>query len=159
MADIKKLTLDIRGKLSIRDNPNSAAIRQVVFQGTSAQFANYLTPNGQPRMERAYVIQTPSRTPRQAAMRNKMQSAVIAWRSATENQLLEAKKIAESRAISVYMAFISQFLKNTPSNQTITWDKNPSLWDNGASQWDGTTNSQWDKNPSLWDSGASEWIE
>jgi hypothetical protein len=159
MTNPKDICFDIRGKVSLRDNPNSAAVRKVVFQGTSRQFANYLTPNGQPRMERAYVIQRPSRTPAQSVMRNKMQSAVIAWRTATEMQLLEAKKLAENRAISVYMAFIGQFIKNDKLNHTITWDKNPSLWDDGTSSWDATANSQWDESPSLWDDGASEWIE
>jgi hypothetical protein len=159
MADIRQLTLDVRGKLSIRDNPNSAAVRKVVFQGTSAQFANYFTANGQPRMQRAYVVQTPSRTPAQAAMRNKMQAAVIAWRSASEAQLINAKKIAGKRAISVYMAFVGQFIKTAQPSQVIIWDTYQSNWDNGASQWDATIKSQWDAVQTDWDNGASQWTE
>lgn len=157
MIDINKLSLDIKGVLILPSATNPAIKKKWVFQGAGAQFANYRNHLGKPCMKRAYVKQTPSRTPAQAAQRNKMQAAVLAWRNISQNQLHEAKQIAEKRAISVYMAFVGLFMKAYQATTANAWDDNTSVWDTTPSIWDNNTATAWDSVLRSWDSTPSKW--
>ena len=130
-----QISLDVRGKVSVYDPIAPGNRKTVVYQGTSAQFANYTTPSGKPRMMREYSIQTPSRTELQAEQRNKLRAAVLAWRSITPQELEQAKAIAKRRAITPYMAFIGMFIKATANGLPTTWDAGATTWDAGATTW------------------------
>jgi len=138
MVDPRKLCFDILGKLIIPDPDNEGETKAVVYQGTSAQFANYTAGNKRPRMVREYVIQTPSNTPDQVTQREKMRIAVAMWQTATPEEKEEARPIAIEKNIPLYHAFLSLQIKQIePVLGTI--------WDAGATVWiDGSTTTIWD---------------
>lgn len=117
-------SLDARGRLGTK-----------VIQACAAQFANFHTGTGQPRMVREYVKVINPKTPGQVQQQNKLKLAVQAWQSATPEQKAEAMPLAQKKQISVYMAFVSIFIKNYQPAVGVQWDNGASIWDSGATVW------------------------
>lgn len=136
MADIKNLSLDVKGTLSMFDPDSPTSIIKVVYQGTSPQFANYYTKTGKPRMVRAYSSPVNPGTPAQLARQEAMRQAVINWHSATSEERALAKTLAESRQITLYMAYISLQLKSLNPVLGTIWDGGATTWDSGSTLWD-----------------------
>jgi hypothetical protein len=155
MLALNKLNLDVKGKITLPDPTAANGHRTVVYQGASRVFANYYAMGNKPRMIRAFVQQTPSRSVAQAAMRDKLKLAVAAWHIATTTEKKPAEIVAKQRNITIYMAFVGLFIKNTVLNQSIVWDYSLSLWDGGTTAWDSPSNTGWDVTQSSWDNGAS----
>lgn len=130
--------LDARGSIIIPDNDSPGDYKKVVFQGTGAQFANFRTGLDKPRMVRAHVIPTDPQTPTQLAQRGSLRAAVAAWQSADQDERNRALSIAQTRKITLYMAYISlSMAENPPLIGTI--------WDAGTTGWiDGATVTLWD---------------
>lgn len=136
MADIKNLSLDVKGTLSMFDPDSPTSIIKVVYQGTSNQFANYFTKTGAPRMVRAYVPVTNPGTPGQLARQEAMRQAVANWHTASTSDREMARELAESRQITLYMAFISLQLKSLNPVLGTIWDGGSTTWDGGTTLWD-----------------------
>lgn len=136
--DIKQNVLDIRGSLVVPDEAAPGEVKKVVFQGTAPQFANYRTGTGQPRMIRAHVIPADPRTPAQINQRTKMTMAVSAWHESTQAERLAFAETAKARGITVYMAFVSSYIKALPPLLGTVWDGGTTAWI------DGSTTTLWD---------------
>lgn len=136
MADIKDISLDVRGTLSMFDPDSPTSIIKVVYQATSEQFANYHTKTGKPRMVRAYIAVVNPGTPAQLARQEAMRQAVANWHAATSEERAVAKSLAESRNITLYMAYISLQLKSLNPVLGTIWDGGSTTWDSGSTLWD-----------------------
>ena len=136
MADIKDISLDVKGTLSMFDPDSPTSIIKVVYQATSEQFANYHTKTGKPRMVRAYVAVVNPGTPAQLARQEAMRQAVANWHTATSEERDLAKTLAESRNITLYMAYISLQLKSLNPVLGTIWDGGATTWDSGTTLWD-----------------------
>jgi len=125
ITDLIANSLDVRGKIT-----------NVVIQGTSPQFANFYTKNGQPRQVRTYTSPINPKTPAQLAQQAKMRAAVAAWQAATDEDKAKVAPIAKNRAITLYMAFLSEYIKNYIAPTGTTWDSDSTTWDSGNTTWD-----------------------
>jgi hypothetical protein len=136
MTGIKELTLDVKGTLQVEDPGSPGEMLKIVYQGCSPQFANYFNSQGKPRMVRTYVSVTNPGTPAQLARQEGMRQAVAAWQAATQSERETARYLADNRQITLYMAFISIWLKSySPTIGTI-WDGGATTWDSGSTTWD-----------------------
>lgn len=137
MVDIKKICLDIRGTVTEMTAANPPAPLKIVYQATSAQFANYLTASGKPRMRRIWVNSPNNKSPAQLNQQAKLTAAVLAWQALPISDRVQFKPLASKKRISVYMAFCSQFIKSyIPPIVGTIWDTGATTWDTGATTWD-----------------------
>lgn len=136
MADLKDISLDVKGTLSMFDPDSPTSIIKVVYQGTSPQFANYFTKSGQPRMVRAYAAVVNPGTPAQLARQEAMRVAVANWHAATAEEREIARETAINRQITLYMAYISLQLKSLNPVLGTVWDGGSTSWDSGTTLWD-----------------------
>lgn len=136
MVDPRTITLDIKGTVRQITESSPTTPIKVVYQGCNPQFANYYTKSGAPRMRRAYVAPENPKTPAQVAQQAKLAAAVVAWHATTPEVRAEYQARADRRKLTVYMTFISEFIKSyIPPIGTI-WDAGATSWDSGATLWD-----------------------
>jgi hypothetical protein len=136
MLDITQLCLDIKGTLKEPDPANPTTIIKRVYQATSPQFANYYTKNGKPRMVRAYVAVVNPKTSAQLVQQNKLRLAVAAWHTASDLDKEPARTLAKQRDITIYMAYLSLWMKSYIAPVGTIWDSGATTWDSAATLWD-----------------------
>lgn len=130
------ISLDVRGAIIIDDPDNHGTDLKVVYQATSAQFANYWTKSGEPRMRRRYVVGTDPQSVAQLDRRAAMSAAVAAWHAATAEQRETARTLAHQRSITLFNAYISLQLKAWIPALGTVWDAGATTWDSGSTHWD-----------------------
>jgi len=136
MPKIKDVSLDVRGTISQIDPLNPSVMQKLVHQACSPQFANYHTKSGKPRMIRAWVQVINPKTPAQLTQQARLRAAVSAWQAADIETRQQAKDTAKKRGITLYMAFVSDFIKSYIPPAGTTWDAGATTWDAGATLWD-----------------------
>lgn len=136
MDTLNHLTLDVRGTI-VEVNPDSPGdFVRVVYQRTGNQFANYHTGTGAPRQRRAYVATPNPKTSAQLHQQAKLRAAVAAWHTADTATRETARPVAVARAITLYMAFVSNFMASYEPPLGTQWDAGATTWDSGLTTWD-----------------------
>jgi hypothetical protein len=158
------LSLDIKGSLIVPDEANPGEVKKVVYQGTTPQFANYETNDGKPRQVREWVIPYDPKTTPQLKQREKLRRAVQAWFDSDQAQRETALATAIKKKVTLFMAFISDWIKASPPIEVLIWDYNSALWDTlPVGVWDGSTATweagaePWDRASALWDNNTAFW--
>lgn len=104
-------SLDLRGTLQEPDPANPAQSVKVVYQAVAPGLGNIANGGAFDRQRRAHVVPADPRTPAQLARRSKMADAVAAWHAASPENRRAYEEAAKVRRISVFNAFISNFLR------------------------------------------------
>lgn len=123
--DLITNSLDVRGRIGA-----------VVIQGCAPQYANAKSSLGKPLMIREYVQVINPKTSAQVAQQNKLKAAVAAWQSASQEIREQSRQTAIKRNITLYMAFVSDFIKAYSPTEGTVWDSGTTVWDSGTTVWD-----------------------
>ena len=129
--------LSIKGKVLIPDPTALSGRRLVVVQGASEQNHNARDKLGRPIQIRSYVRGVATRTLKQSARRNKMTRSVMAWRQVTEVEKNALKSEADKKAITVYMAFVSKYMREAKQAGASSWNNEATRWNNDDVFWNG----------------------
>lgn len=173
------LGLEVTGTLTLPPDDNVPQKRKVVFQGCRPEAASYFTKSGKPMQTRAYINTPQASTSGAISRRGAMRDAMSAWHSATTEQRETARATALRRGLTLYNAYISDYLlAHKPASFTIWdygattwdnlktlwekigaagWDTGATIWDYGATTWDNFTSIKWDAGATIWDSGNTAW--
>jgi len=135
MVEIFDLSLNVKGSKWEPDPAHPGQYRRVVYQGTGAAFANLYNKHGRPRMKRVWILPPDPLTAPQAARRETMRQAVAAWQAADAAERESARHVANTKGISLYMAYVSKYLKANHPSTGILWETLSGAWDGGTAIW------------------------
>lgn len=151
------LGLEVTGTLTLPPDDIVPQTRKVVFQACRPEAATYFTTDGTPMQTRVYINTPQTSTSGALSRRGAMRDAMTAWHSATADQRGSARATALRRRLTLYNAYISDYLlANQPGTYT-TWDFGQTTWDNLKTLWEKISATTWDAGATIWDAGATAW--
>ena len=107
-----------------------------VFQRVAPGLGNVVGTPGRVLQLRSHVIPFDPKTLPQIFHRMHFVNAVAAWHAATQEEKAVAIPTAEQKNITLFNAYISDWMRANHAPTSTSWDGGATTWDNGATTWD-----------------------
>ena len=155
--NITDLALLITGSINVPDPTAPTGWKRIIIQRTTKGLGNIPTRHPYDYQVKTWRLQADPKTFTKQAHRKRFGAAVAAWHDATLAERETARKTATKKSITLFNAYLSDYIRAHPVLARSLWDAGATSWDNNYSHWDDTTPTQWDAALTTWDLQATAW--
>jgi hypothetical protein len=105
------------------------------------------------------ILYVKPKAPGIPATKARFTAACKSWKTLTKTAKALWTAAGQSRGISGFSAYLSDWLRYLIGQGSAIWDSGATIWDSDLASWDVLTIAQWDAGAAVWDGGGAIWTD